>query len=125
MFSLLSVFPIKTAMHPVDTPQDFHSLPPGMSRSMLDWPGWPPDTLQLPFLPQHAPGAALAALFPFSRSIIIIQTFKPSATNGPRGNAAHIFPSSVAIPRFTCTKTLPLAFHRQIFLREALPSSPE
>lgn len=41
------------------------------------------------------------------------------------GNAAHIFPSSVTIPCFTCTKALPPAFHRQIFLREALPSSPE
>ena len=40
------------------------------------------------------------------------------------GDAAHIFPSSITIPRLTCTKALPPAFHRQISLREALPSSP-
>ncbi|MCI9125190.1 MAG: hypothetical protein HFH35_14215 [Eubacterium sp.] len=110
MSSLLSVFPVKTATHPADTPQDFHSLPPGMARSMLDRPGWPPNTLQPPFLLQHAPGAALAALFRFSRGIIIIQTFKPSATDGPRTNAAHIFPSSITIP---CSIRQP--FNRLLF----------
>ena len=40
------------------------------------------------------------------------------------GDAAPIFPSSITIPRLTCTKALPPAFHRQISLREALPSSP-
>lgn len=85
-------------MHPADTPRDFHSLPPGMARSMLDRPGWPPDTLQPPFLLQHAPGAALAALFRFSRGIITIQIFRLSAIDSPCKNAAHIFPSSTTIP---------------------------
>ncbi len=40
--------------------------------------------------------------FLFSKGIITIQSFKPSATDGPCRSAAHTFPSSITIPCPIC-----------------------
>lgn len=60
--------------------------------------------------------------FLFSKGIITIQSFKPSATDGPCRSAAHTFPSSITIPRFTCRLSFPYTYrldYRQVFHREA------
>ena len=60
MFPLLSLFPVENCHAPCGCPAGFSFTPSRMARSMLDRPGWPPDTLQLPFsaaaCPRRCPG---------------------------------------------------------------------
>lgn len=65
--------------------------------------------------------------FRFSKGIIIIQTFKISATDIPCRGAAHTFPSSTTIPCLICNSTVSLSCHADKYLLAQLmaPHHPQ
>ena len=85
----------------------FHFLSPGVGRNMQDRPAWLPEYPAAPFhataIPGRRPGCRV-----LRQRYHYHPDFQGSLPTLPHaGNAAHIFPSSVTIPRSTCVKVLP------------------
>ena len=86
----------------------FHFLSPGVGRNMQDRPGM--GCLNTPAAPlsRHSYPRTPPRLPCSPAEVSLSPGFQDSLPALPHaGNAAHIFPSSVTIPRSTCIKVLP------------------